>query len=234
MALTPTVQGRNAFAPGARAETFVPDQLIADARNLVTDNGTITGDDPLVRGTVMGQVTVGAAVSAAKAGGNTGTGTLTLDATTPVLAGHKEGVYSVRCTAAAANGGTFRVEDPEGYVLGDVAVGATFSDDLKFVIADGGVDFIVGDGFDITVAAGSGKWRECVAAAVDGSQHPAAILVDDADPSDGDVIGGLYLSGGFNEEKVTLGTGITLAVAKAALRPLGIILRNVVNADDPT
>lgn len=93
------------------------------------------------------------AAAAAKAGGNAAnTGAITMDATTPVLTGAKPGVYTIRCIAAAANSGTFRVEDPDGFVKGDVAVGATFSDDIKFSIADGSQDFIVGEGFDVTVA----------------------------------------------------------------------------------
>lgn len=90
--------------------------------------------------------------SAAKSGGNTGTGALTMDATTPVLSGAVDGVYTVRCITAATDSGTFRVTAPNGTVLGDVAVGATFANQVKFAIADGGTDFIVGDGFDITVA----------------------------------------------------------------------------------
>jgi hypothetical protein len=116
-------------------------------------------------GTVVAKNTVGTATSAAKSGGNTGTGTLVLDATTPVLAGAKVGVYAVRCITAATNGGTFRIEDPDGFVLGDLVLpgsaggSATWNnDDLKFVITDATTDFIVGDGFDITVAAGDGKW----------------------------------------------------------------------------
>lgn len=89
--------------------------------------------------------------SAVKSGGNTGTGTLTLDANTPVLAGRQAGVYQVRCTATAVNGGTFSVTSPSSEALGTVAVGSTFSSQIKFTIADGGSDFVVGDGFDITV-----------------------------------------------------------------------------------
>lgn len=92
-----------------------------------------------------------AAVSAAKAGGNTGNGTNTLDVTTPVLANAQVGVYTIRCVTAAANSGTFEVKDPKGQSLGQYVVGATFADQIKFVIADGATDFIVGDGFDVTV-----------------------------------------------------------------------------------
>ncbi len=128
-------------------------------------------------GTVLGKLTKGTATSAAKAGGNAAdTGALTLDVTTPVLAGAKVGVYTVRCITAAANGGTFRVEDPDGNVIGDVAVGATFADDIKFVIADGTQDFIVGEGFDITVAAGNGHYVAHRDGAVTGSEVACAVL----------------------------------------------------------
>ncbi len=65
------------------------------------------------------------ATSAAKSGGNTGTGTNVPDATTPVLANAKSGVYTLRCTATATNGGTFRLTDPTGVVLGDYALPGT-------------------------------------------------------------------------------------------------------------
>lgn len=146
-----------------------------------------SGAGDLITGTVMAKVGASlSAASAAKSGGNTGNGTLTLDATNPVLAGGKLGVYTVRCIAAAANSGTFRVEDPDGVVLGDVAVAATFADDVKFVIADGSSDFIVGDGFDITVSAGTEKWKKCVYGAVDSLSVPAGILLDGVDASSAD------------------------------------------------
>ncbi|HQL09715.1 MAG TPA: hypothetical protein PLE35_08970, partial [Lentisphaeria bacterium] len=100
-------------------------------------------------------VTNGTATAPVQTG--TGNGVMTLDATTPVLAGAKNGSYVVTCVTAAADRGTFRVEDPDGYVLGDVAVGATFADDIKFVIAAGSTDFIVGDMFTITVTTGAGR-----------------------------------------------------------------------------
>lgn len=146
-----------------------------------------SGSGKVTTGTVLGQIAVGAASAAAKAGGNAAnTGALTLDATTPVLANAKVGVYSVRCIAAAANGGTFRVEDPDGIVIGDVAVGDTFADGVKFSIADGSQDFIVGEGFDITVAAGTKKYVPIDFAALDGSEKAAAILINGCDATSAD------------------------------------------------
>lgn len=178
-------------------------------------------------GSVLGQIGLGSASSAAKSGGNTGDGTLTLDATTPVLAGAKSGVYTVRCIAADTDSGTFRVEDPDGNVLGDVVVGATFSDDIKFVISDGGTDFIVGDGFDITVAVGSGKFKLAASAAVDGSDAPVAILGEDVDATGGDKTISVMVEGYFNETALVFGTGHTADTVRLALRARGIHLRTM-------
>lgn len=127
-------------------------------------------------GTVLGKVTLGAATTAFS---GTGNGTITMDATTPVRKTAKVGDYTATCITAASDGGIFRVEDPDGYVLGDVAVAATFDDDIKFVIADGSTDFTVGAKFTITVAAGSGKYKPAVETATDGSAVAAAILMQD-------------------------------------------------------
>jgi hypothetical protein len=145
-----------------------------------------SGSGACIPGLVLGKIGVGAASSAAKSGGNTGTGTLTMDATTPVKAGAKPGVYTARVITAATDGGTIRVVDPEGFVLGDVAVGATFDNDIKFATADGGTDFAVGDGFDITVAVGSGKFAPLTLAGNNGSQIPAAVLLENVDATSAD------------------------------------------------
>lgn len=124
-------------------------------------------------GTVLGEITLGSAAAAAKAG-NTGTGTCTMDATTPVLQGAKDGVYTVRFTAAT----TFTVEDPDGNVIGTGVNGTAFADDIKFVTAAGGTAFIAGDGFDITVSpATTEKFAPLSFTARDGSDKPAAIAL---------------------------------------------------------
>lgn len=161
--------------------------------------GTIkSGAGVLKIGTVLGKILLGAATSAAKAGGNTGTGTLTMDATHPVRNGAKAGVYTVRFTVAATNNGTFVVEDPDGNQIGAVVMAGgagAFDDDIKFAIADGGTDFAVGDGFDITVAAGSFKYVKAAYGAEDGTQNGAAILLQDVDASAADVSSVLMLDG---------------------------------------
>jgi hypothetical protein len=193
------------------------------ALNIINEEIVIaSGEGKLNAGTVLGRVDIGGAVAAAKASGNTGNGAITMDATTPVLAGAKQGVYAIRLVAAASNGGTFRVEDPDGNVLGDVAVGATFSDDIKFAIADGATDFVVGDGFDVTVAAGSKKFRAHDPAAKDGSQTPAGILFHTVDATSADVKTVATRRGPatINGNMLTLKTGISDADKAAALDAL--------------
>ena len=146
-----------------------------------------SGSGELEIGTVLGKVTTGSASVAAKAGGNTGAGTLTLDPTTPVRPGAKAGVYTVRCIAAATNSGTFVVLDPDGYSLGQVVVGATFDNDIKFVIADDGTDFAVGDGFDITVAEGTGKWVPYNPGGSGGAERVAGVLLQKVNATSADI-----------------------------------------------
>lgn len=240
MALVVGVYGDNPFQPGVTAETYVPDQLIAGEFKIVTQDFVVKSGALYLRGTVMGQISIGAAVSAAKAGGNTGTGTFVLDVATPVLANATTGIYTLRNIAVAANGGTFRLTDPRGVVLGDFVIaggaGGTVlvNDRIKGLLTDGGVDFILGDGFDITIAAGSGKIIESVATAVDGSAVPVGILVDNVDATLADQNGGCYLTGEFNNAKIIYDNSWTLAALALALRPLSIFLKTPITASDPT
>lgn len=204
------------------SSTLTPDRLVAgNAHLLVARSITLLSGENRTRGAVLGKQSIGAA-STAFAG--TGNGAITMDATTPIRPGAKAGAYTATCITAAANGGTFRVEDPDGFVLGDVAVGATFDDDIKFVIADGATDFVVGDKFTITLAAGGGKYLLSAAAAVDGSAVPDAVLAEDTDASAGDKTTVAYFRGDFNENSLTLGSGHTAASIREGLRAKGIVL----------
>lgn len=222
--------------PSIATEAYTPSRLLAGTYNPISDNGAIlSGENKAltIRGCLLGKVTLGAATAAAKAGGNTGNGTLTMDASTPILAGAQVGVYAVRVITAGTNSFTARVTDPSGRVVGDIAVSGanasgTFSSQVKFAIADAATDFVVGDGFDITVAAGSGKYRVAVSTNVDGSAVPDAILADDVDASGADVANAaLYLAGEFNSNAMTFGAGVTAANSKDLLRTKGIFLKTV-------
>lgn len=212
----------NQRASFATEGTYTPDSLTAgNAHLLVGRVVTVMSGQNIVRGAVLGKILLAAASTAFT---GTGNGAISMDATTPVLTGAKPGAYTATCITAAANGGTFRVEDPDGNVLGDVAVGATFADDIKFVIADGATDFIVGDKFTITLAAGSGKYKLSAAAATDGSQTPDLISGEDVDASQADKTGLAYARGDFNANALTLGAGHTVASITEGLRAKGITL----------
>lgn len=60
--------------------------------------------------------------------------------------------------AVPANGGTFSVRRPGGAYLANAVVGTPYDTaHIKFTLADVGADFIVGDGFDVTVAISAGE-----------------------------------------------------------------------------
>lgn len=158
-------------------------------------------------------------------GGNTGQGTMTLG--TPATSGKaKVGAYKVTCIATASGGGTFRVEDPDGFVLGDVAVGTEFSDDIVFTIADGDPDFAVGDFFIVTVpaAATAGDLVLSAAAAVDGSEIPMAILPEDLDTTGGAKVVDVFVEGKFNETALVFGAGHDPNSVRLPLRERGVYL----------
>ncbi len=50
-----------------------------------------------------------------------------------------------------ANGGTFKVTDPDGIALATGSVGNAYSTQIAFTIADGSTDFAVGDKWDVDV-----------------------------------------------------------------------------------
>ena len=144
---------------------------------------TVLSGQNLKPGHVLGKVTVGAATGAAVSG-NTGNGTIgTVSAGTTA----KPGVYQITCIEPATDSGTFTVEDPDGVIIGRAVVASAFAGAVNFTIADGGTDFSAGDRFTVTVAAGSGKYKEYNPANTDGSQTAGALLLDATDATAGDL-----------------------------------------------
>jgi Bacteriophage lambda head decoration protein D len=226
-----TNYGDNPQQPTFVSDAFIPDQLIAGDLKLVTDKVTITGGAALKRGSVLGQVTIGAAGAPTAKGGNTGNGHLSAVA---LGSRAKVGTYTIRFRGAAL----YDVLDPHGLELAQgIAAGAYGSDpadpEITFTFTAGSVAMVAGDEISIAVVAGSGSYKLAASASTDGSQNPVAILADDADASGGDVSAGIYLHGEFNANALTLGTGITAAAAKAALQPFGIFIKSTVSAADP-
>jgi hypothetical protein len=205
-------------------------------------SGTLGASQSIKAGQVLGKVAAALeASSAAKAGGNTGTGTFVLDPTTPVLAGAKIGVYTLRCIASATNGGTFRLEDPDGFVLTEVTISggaggtAAVNEQIKGTLTDADPDFIVGDGFDITVvedddATDIGHYVAFDQDGTDGSQNAVAIAYAEAETGVSETKGITLVE----RDAEVIGDELTWpddidadeqAAAVAQLKALGVIVR---------
>lgn len=130
----------------------------------------------LVPGTVLGKRTIGTATAAAAAG-NTGNGAVSA---VTVAAGAKVGVYRVMCIEPGTDAGQFVVEDPNGVIIGRATVGVAFSNQIGFTIADGATDFVAGDSFNVTVAAGNGQYQPLDLAATNGAAIAAGVLYGNA------------------------------------------------------
>jgi hypothetical protein len=70
----------------------------------------------------------------------------------------------------------------------------------------------------------TGKYILSASAAVDGSEVPAAILVDDTNASAGDAAVLGYTRGDFLASGLTLGAGHTVASVRAAFKDIGIFI----------
>ena len=164
-------------------------------------------------GAVMGVISVGAITAAAKSGGNTGNGTCTA---LSVKDGAKAGIYTVRIVRQGTHIFDYEVKNPNGQQIGfgtceGTGLTSVFSGEIEFTLTDGSTDFAKTDGFDITVAAGSGKLKRSVSTAVDGSQYPKYVLVDEVDAIAGDVIRELVYATNVREDFLVFTGSETLA-----------------------
>lgn len=174
---------------------------------------------------VLGKINKSIPTAGTADAGNTGTGTMTL-----VTGGDDTqlGTYTLTCTAAAANGGTFAVAAPNGEALPDAEVGVAYANpQLNLTINDGGTDFAVGDIFTVVVAAGSGKCKAIDFTAVDGSQQAYGVAAGDYDASAADVKGVAFVrEAKFIESALVWPDGATADQknkALAELKAMGII-----------
>lgn len=123
-------------------------------------------------------------------------------------------------TVTGANGGRFRLTDPDGIVVKDdisLAGGAggtvVFTGaGMTFTITDGGTDFAVDDFFTITTTAGVKLIPVTDAATTDGSQLPLYILGEEVDATGGDITGEVaYIEGDFDAQQLAFEGTATLA-----------------------
>lgn len=198
------------------------------------DNLTVAASQTILANGLLGALAVAASVtvSAAAVAGNTGNGTFTL-ADPAVSSKVKHGVYRVVCVTAASNAGTFRVENPAGVDIGNATVGVAFNKEVKFTIADGATDFVVGDAFEITVGVEDPADKQYVAydpAGTDGSEVPVAYSPYAVTTGSGETKATLGLTRDceLNTNLIAWPSGISAAnkvKAIAALAERGIIVR---------
>lgn len=196
---------------------------------------TVSGGVDLLLGTVVGKIdTSGGSASAQAAAGNTGNGAM---GAITVGNGAKDGEYTLTITAAAANAGSFEVVDPDGVIVGTGTVGVAFnSGGLSFTLADGSTDFAEDDAFAITVVTDqAGQWAQYDAAATDGRETAAGILLEPAEAAAGDVQAVILKRGPAVIAEGALVFAASQdaadkAAAIAALEALGIVARKEIGA----
>lgn len=203
-------------------------------RNISRENLLIGASQTILAGTVLGAAVVpgGVTASAVPAAGNTGNGVLT-PASPPVSAKAKDGDYILTCTAASSNAGTFSVQTPDGREIGPMTVGVAFNKEIKFTLADGSTDFVVGDSIIFRVGVENTEDLSFGAldlAATDGKAEAAAIAIYPAVTGVGESakISGIVRQAEVNGKCLEWPAGITAAQKAAAIEQLdrkGIIVR---------
>lgn len=204
-------------------ETYTPTNLLGGDYPQACKSVTILTGQSLAEGAVLGEITK--TLGAVTAGANTGNGTC---AGAALKKNTKLGNYVLTCITAAANAGTFKVVDPDGFRLSDATVAVAYTNNsIGFTLNDGATDFIVGDSFTIPVTAGSGKYNLVDKAAVDGSHNPVAVLKEAVDATSADASGIAAETGEFNIAAISLAAGTVAADVTAALAARNIYLRTL-------
>ena len=216
----------------AHAEsTYLGDVLKCEAPNLYSrETVTVLAGDGAERVLMAGAVIAArtrSKVTVAGAG-NTGDGEATL-ADPPLGALAEVGAYRLACVTAGA-AGTFQVLSPRGYVLPDLTVDTAYAGDhLNLTVADGAVDFVVGDTFAIEVA-GDGKVVGLDPTAVDGTAEAIGIVAYDVTAPDGTdaEVTAILRDAVLADRAIVWPAGITEARKNAAIADLearGILVR---------
>ena len=211
--------------------TYLGDVLKCEAPNLYSrDAVTVLAGDSAERALKVGAVIAArtrSTVTVTAGDGNTGDG----ETSDPALGQLAEtGIYRLACITSGADGGTFQVLSPKGYVLPDLTVGTAYeSGHLNLTVADGATDFVVGDAFAIEVA-GDGKVVGLDPAAVDGTAEAIGIAAYDVtapDEVDAEVTA-ILRDAVLADRAIVWPAGIGEAQKKAAIADLevrGILVR---------
>lgn len=215
--------------------TFEPDNLIAGNKQIETSDVLVASGQNLVRGSVIGRVTPTTPTTGTADGGNTGNGLVTLVEGRRDL---KSGSYEIECLTAIANGGVFKVTDPDGNIVKDditIPVGAgnaiAFETaQLAGTITDGTTDFAVGDKFTVAVTIVERQVAEYDKGASNGTEVPYAIMLEDVDASAAAKQGASAIAGSFVENALVFKAGSSIEDARTELRGLGIFTQGSIRA----
>lgn len=130
-----------------------------------------------------------------------------------------------------ANGlGAFSVTDPDGVRLDDGVIGTAYDGPIRFTLADGAENFIVGDSFEVEVSVGDNTYGPYDPDAGDGRDEVAGIACYGYDTTDGDVDGVIIARGPVTvkADLVVYHDGASdpeKATARAALAAKNILIR---------
>lgn len=192
---------------------------------------TIGASQTILACGLLGRTAVAAGVAVSQVFAGTGNGVLTI-ADPAVSSRVKDGDYTVVCVGEDADGGQFRVEDPNGKHIGDAVVGVAFNKEIKFTIADGATDFVLGDTFTITVAADAADFEHVAfdPTANDGSEVPVAMSIYPVTTGVGETkpVASIVRLATLNDAQIEWPDGITAAQKADAIQALedrNIILR---------
>ena len=168
--------------------TTLGDVLKCEAPNLYSrETVTVLAGDGAERALKVGAAIARrtrSTVTVTAGDGNTGDGEAT-PADPPLGALAEAGIYRLACITAGADGGTFQVLTPKGYVLPNLTVGEAYEGGhLNLTVADGAADFAAGDTFTIEVS-GDGTVVALDPAAVDGTAEAIGIVAFDVTAPDG-------------------------------------------------
>lgn len=209
--------------------------IIADAiHNDVTLK--FPGADTYVEGTILARKQVADAITATADVGNTGDGTFTAAS---VIAGDiipLVGDYNLECIVAIADGGIFKLEDPNGNIVATdlvLTVGAGAATvftvaGMTFTITDGAANFIVGDKAALTVAV-DGDVVIFAEDGIGGAQIPSMVLTYEVSATGAeDQAQRAMVSGRVRREKLVIDAGGTVTDRIVdALRDFGIVAESV-------
>jgi hypothetical protein len=192
---------------------------------------TFAGADTFAEGTILARRKVALVPTAGTVQGGTGTGTLTALAVTDGPIVPLVGVYVLTCIEAVAQGGVFRLVDPNGQIVAPylpmmtASTGAAVIEaaGLRFTLTDA-TDFIVGNYFEITVAA-DGKIVPFDPAGAGGVQFPIAVLpYEVTKASSGDLPIRALVAGKVNKRRLVIDSGATITNEHLdMLRSYGIV-----------